>query len=136
MTLGMEFHDSRLLDLVCRSDGHGYALFDAYVYRSEGIVFRDPQESGWQNCRLTFQGMRLEGNSVEPGEYVSEGSLWVDGEVHVNVFLLPADHHGSIEIHLVMSPLFETLKIFADSITSTLEGPWELETVWNLEEMS
>ena len=80
--------------------------------------------------------MRLEGNSVEPGEYVSEGSLWVDGEVNDNVFLLPTDHHGSIEIHLVMSPLFETLKIFADSITSRLEGPWELETVWNLEDMS
>jgi hypothetical protein len=136
MTLGMEFHDSRLLDLVCGSDGNGHALFHAYIYRSEGLVFKDPQESGWQNCRLIFQGMRLEGTPVEPGEYVSDGALWVDGEVHDNVILLPADHHGTVQVHLVMSPLFETLKIHADKMSSTLEGPWELEHVWSLAEMT
>jgi len=136
MTLGMEFHDARLLDLICRSDGSGHALFHACIYRSEGVVFIDPQESGWQNCRLTFQGMRVEGTSVEPGEYSSGGSLWVDGKIHDDVVLLPLDHDGAIQVHLVMSPLFETLKIHAEKVSSTLEGPWELERVWSLEEMT
>jgi hypothetical protein len=136
MTLGMEFHDARLLDLVCGSDGSGHALFRACIYRADGIVFKDPQESGWQNCRLIFQGMRIEGNRVEPGEYASDGALWVDGEIHDNVILLPADHRGTIQVHLVMSPLFETLKIHADKISSRLEGPWEFERAWTLDEMT
>jgi hypothetical protein len=136
MTLGMEFHDARLLELVCGSDGNGHVLFHACVYRSDGVVFEDPQESGWQNCRLIFQGMRVEGTRVERGDYASEGALWVDGEVHDNVILLPADHHGSIQVHLMMSPLFETLRIHAERILSALEGPWELERVWNLDDMT
>jgi hypothetical protein len=80
--------------------------------------------------------MRVEGTSVEPGEYSSGGSLWVDGKIHDDVVLLPLDHDGAIQVHLVMSPLFETLKIHAEKVSSTLEGPWELERVWSLEEMT
>lgn len=94
------------------------------------------KRSGWQNCRLVFQGMRVEGTLVEAGEYASEGALWVNGKIHDNVIFLPADHHGSIEVHLMMSTLFETLKIHAERISSTLEGPWELEHIWNLDEMT
>ncbi len=136
MTFGMEFHDARLLDFVCGSDGNGHVLLHACVYKSDGIVFEDPQESGWQNCRLVLQGMRVEGTLVEAGEYAAEGALWVNGKIHDNVIFLPADHHGSIEVHLMMSPLFETLKIHAERISSTLEGPWELEHIWNLDEMT
>jgi hypothetical protein len=136
MTIGMEFHDARLLDFVYGSDGNGHILFHACICRSDGVVFEDPQESGWQNCRLVFQGMRVEGALIEPGEYATEGALWVDGKIHDNVILLPADHDGSIEVRLMMSPLFETLKIHAERIASTLEGPRELERVWNLDDMT
>jgi hypothetical protein len=135
MTLGLEFHDARLLGLVCNSDGSGYLLLHAYIYRSEGIVFEDPQESGWQDCLLSFKGMRIEGARVEPDEYVSEGAMRVDGTVHDHVILLPANSRGTIQVDLVISPLFETLKIHATEISSTLEGPWELERVWGPDEM-
>ena len=135
MTLGMEFHDAQLLGLDCDSDGSGYLLLHAYIYRSEGIVFEDPQESGWQNCRLSFKGMRIEGARVEPNEYVSEGAMRVDGTVHDHVILLPANFRGAIQLNLVISPLFETLRIQATEIASTLEGPWELERIWGPEEM-
>jgi hypothetical protein len=131
MTIGMEFHDARLLDFMCAPDGDGYVLFHACVYRSNGVVFKDPQESGWQKCRLSFRGMRVDGDLVEEGEYTSEGALWVNGEVYDNVILLPANYEGSIQVNLVMSPLFEKLEIHAESISTTLEGPWEFERVWN-----
>jgi hypothetical protein len=136
MTIGMEFHDARLLDFVCGSDGNGHALFRAYIYRSDGVVFKDPQESGWQNCRLVFHGMRVEGTPVGPGEYVSDGTLWVNGESYHDTVILPADHHGSIQVHLTMSPLFEVLKIRAEQISFKPEGPWDLEHVWTLDEMT
>jgi hypothetical protein len=135
MTLGMEFHDARLLDLVCNADGSGHALFHASIYRSEGVVFVDAQGSGWQNFRLAFRGMWIDGIIAESGEHVSDGALWVDGKVQENVILLPANHHGTIQLDLVISPLFETLKIHANEISSMLEGPWELETIWSPDEM-
>jgi hypothetical protein len=135
MTLGMEFHDAQLLGLDCGSDGSGYLLLHAYIYRSEGIVFEDPQESGWQNCRFSFKGMRIEGPRVEPNEYVSGGAMRVDGTVHDHVILLPASFRGRIQLDLVISPLFETLRIHATEISSTLEGPWELERIWAPDEM-
>ena len=131
MTIGMEFHDARLLDFMCGPDGDGYVLFHACVYRSNGVVFKDPQESGWQKCRLAFRGMRVKGDLVEEGEYTSEGALWVNGEVYDNVILLPANYEGSIQVNLVMSPLFEKLEIHAESISTTLEGSWEFEREWN-----
>jgi hypothetical protein len=127
----MEFHDSRLLDLVCHPDGTGHALFDAYVYRSEGIVFEDAQESGWQKFRLLFEGMHIEGELVAPEEYASEGAMWVNEKQHENLILLPANHSGTIQLDLVLSPLFDTLKIHASKVISQLEGPWELEAIWD-----
>ncbi|MDE3104498.1 MAG: hypothetical protein KGK08_04920 [Acidobacteriota bacterium] len=130
MTIGMDFHDARLLELVCNSDGGGHALLRACIFKSNGIVFEDAQESGWQNCRLVFQGMRVQGTPAELGAYASEGDMRVDGKSHGGLILLPADYQGSIQINLVLSPLFETLTIHAQRITSLLEGPWELEATW------
>jgi len=131
MTLGMEIHDSRLLELVCNPDGKGHALFHAYIYRSEGIVFKDAQESGWQNFRLIFEEMRIEGELPGPREYADRGELWVDGKNENGVILLPADHVGDICLELVLSPLFGTLKIYGSKINSQLEGPWSLEAIWD-----
>ncbi len=36
----------------------------------------------------------------------------------------------------MMSLLFEILKGYVERISSTLEGPLELEHVWNLDEMT
>jgi hypothetical protein len=131
MTLGMEIHDSQLLDVVCNPDGIGHVLFHAYIYRSDGVVFKDAQESGWQNFRLIFEGMRIEGDLVEPSEYATDGELWIDGKNENGVILLPADHTGDICLELVLSPLFGTLKIYGSKITSQLEGPWSLEAIWD-----
>ena len=133
MTLGMEIHDSRLLDLICNPDGTGHILFDAYIYRSEGVVFKDAQESGWQDFRLIFEGMRIEGGLVAPGEYASEGELWINGRNENGVILIPSDHAGDICLELVLSPLFGTLKIFGSRIRSQLEGPWSLEAIWDVD---
>jgi hypothetical protein len=79
--------------------------------------------------------MRIEGPRVEPNEYVSGGAMRVDGTVHDHVILLPASFRGRIQLDLVISPLFETLRIHATEISSTLEGPWELERIWGPDEM-
>jgi hypothetical protein len=136
MTLGLEFHDARLLELVCKSDGTGYLLLHAYIYRSEGIVFEDRQESGWQDCRLSFADLRVEGARVDPNEYISAGQVSIDGKIHDHVILLPANHRGVVEMKLVISPLFETLKIQASEISSSLEGPWVLERIWGPSDMA
>ena len=136
MTLGMEFHDTRLLELVCNPDGSGYLLLHACVYRSEGTVFEDPQESGWQDCRLSFEDMRVNGPRVEPNEYISEGQVKVDGLVHDHVIRLPGNHRGTVEVKLVIAPLFEPLTIQASEMSSSLEGPWALERIWGPDDMA
>src|ERR1700689_2279117 len=130
MTFGMEFHDSRLLDVRCEGDGKGFALFHGYVYRSEGQVFQDVQESGWQNVRFHFQGMHIEGVFTEFGGYASDGNLWGNGSNENGVTLLPADHVGDICLELCLSPAFEITKIYASQISSTVEGEFALESTW------
>jgi hypothetical protein len=130
MTFGMEFHDSRLLDMCCEGDGKGFALFHAYVYRSEGRVFQDAQESGWQNVRFHLEGMHIDGVFGEFGEYAADGNLWVNGSNGNGVTLLPADHVGEICLELCLSPLFDTVKIYASRISSTFEGDFKLESTW------
>jgi hypothetical protein len=133
MTQAIEIHDAKLLELVRNDDGTGHVLFHAYIYRSEGVVFQDAQESGWQNFRLEFADMQLEGGAALPGEYAHEGELWVDGTNGNGMIHLPADHKGNITLELALSPRFDTLKIHASSVRSTLEGPWKLETYWDAE---
>jgi hypothetical protein len=128
MTYGMEFHDSRLLELRCDDDGSGFALFHGCVYSSEGTVFEDAQESGWQNVRFLFEGMRVEGQIVE---YASDGDLWVNGKNENGIALLPEDHDGDICLELRLSPLFDILKIHASGVNSNFEGDFELECLWD-----
>jgi hypothetical protein len=106
MTFGMEFHDSRLLNAGCESNGEGFVLFRGYVYRSEGQVFKDVQESGWQNVRFHLQGMHIEGVLPEFGEYAHDGNLWVNGINENGVTSLPANHVGEICLELCLSPAF------------------------------
>ena len=131
MTFGMEFHDSVLLDVRREDDGNGFVLFHGYVYRSEGQVFQEAQESGWQNVRFHLQGMHIEGVLAEFGEYASDGDLWVNGNSEKGVTSLPANHVGDICMELCLSPAFDTVKIYASHISSTFEGEFELETTWD-----
>jgi hypothetical protein len=131
MTFGMEFHDSVLLDIRCEGDGKGFVLFHGNVYRSEGQVFQDAQESGWQNVRFHLEGMRIEGVFGEFGEYASDGNLWVNGSNENGVTLLPANHDGDICLELCLSPTFDIVKIYASRISSTFEGEFRLESTWD-----
>lgn len=131
MTFGMEFHDSVLLDVHREDDGNGFVLFHGYVYRSEGRVFQEAQESGWQNVRFHLQGMHIEGVLAEFGEYASDGDLWVNGNSEKGVTSLPANHVGDICMELCLSPAFDTVKIYASHISSTFEGEFELESTWD-----
>jgi hypothetical protein len=131
MTTAMEIHDSRLLEIECDCDGKGFALFHAVVFRSEGVVFKDAQESGWQNLRFQFEGMRIEGKIVELDEYAYDGNLWVNGSNENGVISLPANHSGDVCLEMSLSPTFETIKIHASRISSALEGEFELEAIWD-----
>ena len=55
----------------CSSNGH--------LDRSEGHLWKDVQESGWQNVWGHLQGMHIAGVLAEFGEYASDGDLWVNG---------------------------------------------------------
>jgi hypothetical protein len=133
LTYGIEFHDSRLKDIRCNRDGTGFALFHACVYQSEGMVFQDAQISGWQNVRFSFEGMKIEGEIVELGQYASDGDLWIDGKNDNGIAILPADHKGDIYLELRLAPEFNTVKIHASSIQSEFEGEFEPECLWDSE---
>jgi hypothetical protein len=133
MTYGLEIHDTRLLALRRDTDGRGYALLHTFVYRGAGRLFEtDMYECGWQDARLDFEGMSVEGEvdlSKEP--YASDGCLQIGEQVEENIVYLPADHTGKICLEMCLSPEFDTLKIHASKMTSTLLGEFQLEAIWN-----
>jgi hypothetical protein len=133
MTMAMEFHDSYLRELVCGDDGCGYALFDGVVYRSEGRVFDDAQESGWQQVRFDFTEMRVEGEVVDLtyDPYANDGELWKDGANQNGVVHLPVDMAGDICLEVKLNPSFDLLKIYAATVTTTMLGEFEIETFWD-----
>lgn len=132
MTYGFEFHDSRLLEARCEATGEGTLLFHASVYRSQGLVFEDPQVSGFQNVRFRFEGMRVDGSLNKVAEYASDGALWIDGVRH-ELPLLPVDHRGEVRMELQLSPDFGITTIHATHIVSTFEGEFEPEFQWDAE---
>ncbi|SEG62029.1 hypothetical protein SAMN05421819_3863 [Bryocella elongata] len=139
MDYAFEFHDSWLKELVCGEDGHGYAVFHASVYRSERRLLDPPYESGWQNVRFQFEGMRIEGRVVELDQNASDGDLWLDGEKDSLVpnasglFRLPLNFRGSVRMELCLAPEFNIFSIHATAVRSQFEGEFELETIWNVD---
>ena len=133
MTSAMEMHDSYLRELHCGEDGRGYAVFHASVFRSEGDVFKDAQESGWQDLRFDFEGMRIEGEIVDLADdpYASDGDLWVNGTNENGVIYLPANHSGLICLEMRLNPSFAWLKIHATKMTSSLGGELRVDTNWD-----
>jgi hypothetical protein len=129
----MEFHDSWLLDMLHREDGTGWVLFRGSVYRSNGTVFADEQESGYQNVRFEFEGMRVEGEIVELGQHATGGEFWVDGKNQNGVMRLPIDQSGEIRFELCLAPEFRTVQIHATHVRSSFEGQFELEFHWDRE---
>jgi len=129
MNHAMEFHDSYLKDWGCDESGHGFMLFHAFVYRSEGeIVDCDDSESDYQNLRLNFEGMRIEGKvDFSEDTYLSEGTLWVNGVEHDNIVHLPANHEGELRMEICVSPAFDITKIYATKMSSELTGEFGQE---------
>jgi hypothetical protein len=135
MTTAMEIHDSYLRELSWNAEGSGYALFHAVIYRSEGQVFKDAQESGWQDLHIDFKGMYVEEEVADLTDdpHAHSGALTIDGIVQDGAIELPLDTTGSICLELQIAPLFGTMKIHANRAKSTLIGKFELETIWDSE---
>jgi hypothetical protein len=127
----MEMHDSWLLEVVCNPDGAGYAVFHGVVYRSEGRVFQDAQESGYQDVRFDFEEMRIEGEVGELKTWASDGELWIDGKNENGIIYLPADHTAELCLEICLADDFRTLKIHASQVSSAFIGEFELEAHWD-----
>ena len=131
MNRAMEFHDSYLKDWGCDESGHGFMLFHAFVYLSEGeIVDWDNCESAYQNLRLDFEGMRIEGKvdfDFSEDTYLYEGTLWVNGVEHDNIVHLPANHEGELRMEICVAPAFEVTKIYATKMSSEFIGEFGQE---------
>jgi hypothetical protein len=131
MNYAMEMHDSSLEELVCNSDGTGYALFHAVIHRGEGEIFPGPHESGWQGLRFDFEGMRIEGKVGELNTWASDGELWIDGKNENGIICLQPDHVGDLCLEVCLAQDFRILKIHATRIQSSLIGEFKLECLWD-----
>jgi hypothetical protein len=127
----MEFHDSWLLGVQQRQDETGWILFRGSIFRSNGAVFEDEQESGWQNVRFELQGMRIEGEIVELNQYAIEGEFWLNGQNQNGVMLLPVNQSGEICFDLRLAPEFGPFKIHATHVRSSFEGEFQYEFRWS-----
>jgi len=131
MNYAMEIHDSCLEEVICNTDGTGYALFNASIFRSEGQVFKGADESGWQKLRFDFEGMQIEGEVGELKTWASGGTLCVDDVEQKHAIFLPANHEGKIVFEMCLLDDDRILKIHARKVRSNLIGEFELEGRWD-----
>ncbi|MGD0889679.1 MAG: hypothetical protein ABR889_10560 [Acidobacteriaceae bacterium] len=129
----MEMHDSWLEEVVSNPDGTGFSTFYGSIFRSDGQVFKDAQESGWQKLRFDFEGMRIEGEIGELNTWASGGELWIGGKNDNGIIFLPAEHTGRLCLEMCLAQDYRTLKIHATKIRSTFIGEFEIEAVWDAE---
>jgi len=129
----MEMHDSYLKDWACDEYGHGFALFRACIYRSEGQLFtRVRSENGWQDLRFEFDGMRIEGSLDLSGNiYLSDGDLYVGERRERGIVYLPANLVGVLRMEMCITPSFETVIIHATAMKAELVGEFEHECFWD-----
>lgn len=130
MNTAMEMHDSVVLQAEGSVDGSGFILFQAVVFRSSERPALDPGESGWQNVRMTFTDMDVEGLIPNDRPYAAAGYLSVDGTRDDGLIPFPANHVGEILLSMVLSDEFETTNIRASSVSIKAEGEFELERIW------
>jgi len=124
-----EFHDSTLVEFDRRSDGTGFLLFHASVYRTQGELFRAGQESGYQFVRMSFTAMHVQG-PVVLDEHCSGGSITLDGLTTRDIIYLPLDGEGPVKLTFELAPRFETTVVTAQTIRVELEGEFERELIW------
>jgi hypothetical protein len=80
---------------------------------------------------MQLTGMRFEGEPIPDYNYVSGGDLWLDGEKVKYFVPVPLDFQGKVEIAMLVGEDFLTRKIYADSVSTSLEGEFRLETLWD-----
>jgi hypothetical protein len=124
-------HDSGVLAVSREDDGSGFVLFHGYVYRSAGNPGHDPSESGWQNVRMRFTDMTVEGPPCEPDAYVSDGDLTVNGAQFNNMIPFSASNCGKVCLSMCVAYDFEMRTIRGASISIEAEGEFKIEAVWD-----
>ena len=130
MNLAMEMHDSFVLELGRSLDGDGFILLKAVVHRSQGVPGEDAGESGWQNVRMSFTKMTVEGEIQFPGEYAADGKLTIDGGSDDGLIEIPQVRVGSVDLWMCLSPNFEGVNIKGSSVAIAVEGDFKLEGTW------
>jgi hypothetical protein len=128
MNTAMEMHDSVVLQVESSADGSGFILFRAVIFRSPLRPAIDPGEGGWQNVRMTFKDMRVEGTIPNDEPYAADGYLSVDRISDDGLIPFPANHLGEILLSMVLSDKFETTNIRASSVSILAEGEFEFES--------
>jgi hypothetical protein len=128
----MEMHDSVILAFEHNPDGGGVLLFKGSVYHAEGEPGRTlPQKSGWQNVRMQFTDMIVEGKIQDDKPYAADGSLRLDGFEYDNLIPVPLSHLGSVLLSMTLSDDFAGTIVRASNISIVVEGEFELEYIWN-----
>jgi len=97
----IEFHDS----VISRIQEIGRCVVvefsPSYVHESDGQPGIDTG-SGWiQNARVTLTGASVSGNRPLLPESLWDGSLRVGGQKYDNLFPIPLQACGPVELHLV-----------------------------------
>ena len=130
MNTAMEMHDSFLLEYERFPNCTGFVLFHAVVFRSDGSPAIDPGESGWQNSRMTFTDMLIEGSIPDHKPHAADGHLSVDGVRDDGLIPFPSRSSGEVVLSMVLSDEFATITIRASSILMEAAGECELERAW------
>jgi hypothetical protein len=130
MNMALEMHDSFILGIHRTDNGLGSVMLKGVVHQFEGEFGEQAHVSGWQRIRMSFTQMTFEGEACEPGSYVSEGFLSVNGAKE-DLILFPARHVGAVRLLMTVSDDFSTRSILARSLEIASEGSFEPETAWD-----
>jgi hypothetical protein len=136
MNIAMELHDSRILSLKCASDGLGEILFHAVTYYAKGIPGKASQVSGWQNVRMRFSGMSVEGNIGQIGQTQTDiynGTLVTASKDCGGFFPVRGSYEGPIVLSMFLSNdgEYRDLVVRATTLRMSMEGEFTSESIWD-----
>ena len=131
MNCALELHDTRIIDIQTEPDGSGFVLLTGSVYYAEGTPGEGAQVSGWQNVRMTFSSMTVEG-SWKPQQWIVDGSLSAHEmkEQIGGFFRIPASFQGNVGLSVYL-PKQRLLQIRGETVVIEAEGEFTCEATWD-----
>ncbi len=125
MNCALEFHDSTIASVTADGDSLTVHFDPAYIHQSIGIPGESPGNGFLQSVEMVFSNATWTVPPPELNQWISDGSLTIDGKRFSNGIPIPFSAAGAVTAEFVLAS-GEALVVSAAAVRCDVRG----EATW------